>query len=123
MLEPPTADTRHMLHSALRTVSLACCALLVASFVLFGHDQVAGASQHQQNAITSVNAPSAKPSTGKHAQPRRFIDGAAGELTSPFRSIVKSGNSWVDHGVPAVIGLVVYGLGLGYLARFTQGRA
>ncbi len=114
-----------VLARALITISTVCSLLVIASFAMFARDQMAGASQHQQTAelpgaaaVTPASSPSAP---RKHAQPRRFIDGAASTLTSPFHSIVQSNNAWVDHGVPAALALAVYGLGLGYLARFSRG--
>jgi hypothetical protein len=58
----------------------------------------------------------------KHAEPRRFIDDAANVLTKPFEAIVQSSNLWVSHGLPALFALLVYGLGLGYLGRFSAAR-
>jgi hypothetical protein len=126
MLLGRAADVPSVLPRLLAAVSSICCVLVLASFVLFAHDQMAGASQRQQTAelpggAQVFAAPPAPPH--KHAQPRRFIDGAANALTSPFRSVIQSSNDWVNHGIPAVLALVVYGLGLGYLARFSRGFA
>ena len=49
-------------------------------------------------------------------------DDAAKTLTSPFSAVVKSSNPWVDHGLPTILALVAYGVGLGYLARFASVR-
>jgi hypothetical protein len=99
---------------------------VIASFTLFAVDQVSGASKHQvaeiaggsptRTATTTV----ANPNPG---QPRRFIDQAANALTSPFRAVLDSGSEWVQHGFVTVCALLLYGLGLGYLARWSQGRA
>jgi hypothetical protein len=106
-------------------IAFACCGLVLASFVMFARDQLASASARQQNELVS-------PSTGAvpvpavhrgHGQPRRFIDGAAQKLTSPFRSIVQSHSQWVLHAVPALIAILVYGCGLGFLARYSRGTA
>jgi hypothetical protein len=122
MLSAPAADIRSVLYRTLGLVGFVCCALVVVSFALFADDQIAGASQHQQqelatNGPTTVAAPSSKP----HAQPRRFIDGAAKTLTSPFTSFVHSSSAWLNHGVPAVLALAGYGLGLGFIRRYTRG--
>ncbi len=114
-----------VLHRLIATLSTACCLLVLVSFALFAHDQMAGASQHQQYAELPGGGPVAAQTAPehKHAQPRRFIDGAASALTSPFHSIIQSNNDWVDHGIPTALALAVYGLGLGYLARFSRGFA
>jgi hypothetical protein len=100
--------------------------LVLASFALFAHDQMAGASQRQQTAELPGGGPpviAGPTAPRKHAQPRRFIDGASDALTSPFSSVIQSTNDWVKHGVPAMMALIVYGLGLGYLSRFSRGFA
>ena len=94
--------------------------IVATAFVLFAHDQVAGASLHQTELLGSgspVAATSARRTVG---QPRRFIDGVNRNLISPFESIVHSSNPWVDHGVPAALALVVYGFGLGVVARYAN---
>ena len=123
MLVTRAADIAPVLHRALVTVSFVCCALVIASFTLFAVDQISGASKHQQNELSAGVAATPGPAAPKKkAQPRRFIDGVAGTLTSPFSSIVESSNGWVEHGLPAVFALIVYGLGIGYVARFSRGR-
>jgi hypothetical protein len=116
-----------VVHRLLVLVAVACCTLVAVSFALFARDQIAGASQHQQHELaSSATAVSSAPADSVHqqAQPRRFIDGAARALTAPFRSLVESSSSqWVLHLIPTLIGLLVYGVGLGYLARYSSGRA
>jgi len=105
-------------------IALVCSGLVLASFVMFARDQIAGAAKVQANAVSSTapnqtTAPKAK----QQGQPGRFIDDAASKLTSPFSSIIQSGSAWVKHGVPTIVALLVYGVGLGYLARFSRGFA
>lgn len=113
------------MHRVLKSVAMVCCALVVVSFALFVRDQLVAGSKHQQDELVVAAAPAASPTAHRHVvgQPRRFIDGAAHTLTSPFDSIVASDSPWVNHSVPAIFGLLVYGLGLGYLARYASGRA
>ena len=124
MLIAREVDTGRVISRVLRLLAFGCCALVVASFAMFARDQAAGASQHQQSELVA-GAPASAPSAPAkpHAQPRRFIDQAAKVLTTPFQAIVSSSNQWVTHGLPAVFALVVYGLGLGYLARYSSARA
>jgi len=127
MLNAGSADLSGVIHRILVLVAIGCCGLVLASFALFARDQLAGASKHQQSALV-VTRPSvtqvAPPPPPRHRvkrQPRRFIDNAADTLTSPFHSIVQSDNQWVLRGAPTVFALLVYGVGLGYLARYTRG--
>jgi hypothetical protein len=103
--------------------------------MLFALHKVSGASKTQASSVNGTNyEPNpyggtpiavAVPVQVVHSkgvsQPKRFIDGAATLLTSPFRSIVSSDNSWVTHGLPTLFALLAYGLGIGYVARFTSG--
>ncbi len=112
-----------MIHRFLVLAAVGCSVLVVASFALFARDQLAGASAHQQRELASGTTISPGGLAPPHqvAQPRRFIDSAAKTLDSPFASIVQSDSPWVIHGVPTVFALLVYGVGLGYLARYSSG--
>jgi hypothetical protein len=118
MLVAGAADRASVISRSLGLVSFLCCLLVALSFALFARDQAAGASDHQQ-AEQGVLVASATGATRAHvhAQPRRFIDGAAGVLTSPFTAVVPSRNAWVKHGVPTLLGLLAYGIGLSFLGR------
>ena len=122
MLIAPAAETGGVISRLLRFVSVVCCALILVSFAMFARDQMAGASEHQQTELVAGANATAAPAaiTHRHSQPRRFIDGAATTLASPFAAVVKSSNPWVDHGLPTVLALLAYGIGLGYLARFAS---
>ena len=123
MLIARDVDTGTVISRVLRLTAFACCVLIVASFAMFARDQMAGASQHQQTELVAGAHPTAASSTPvKHAQPRRLIDSVAKDLTRPFDAIVQSSNLWVKHGLPTLFALLVYGLGLGYLARFSAAR-
>jgi len=106
-------------------VAFVCCALCFTSFALFARDQLAGASEQQQQELVSgpATASNPQPARPEKAQPRRFIDGAAKTLTSPFRSLVSANSVWVQELVPTLCAFLVYGVGLGYLARYSRGIA
>jgi hypothetical protein len=111
-----------VVHRGLVIVAWICCFFVVASFSLFALDQIAGASKHQQTLITSSSTVTPIPPEAKHhGQPRQFIDDVAHTLTSPFGSIVQSDSQWVLRGIPTIVAVLVYGVGLGYLARFSRG--
>jgi hypothetical protein len=125
MLAPPTAETVLVISRSFVFASSIACALIIVSFTLFARDQLAGASKVQVSQLATTAAPPDRTPSPHHrtGQPRRFIDGAARALTSPFDHAIPSDSDWVRHGAPAAFGLLVYGLGLGYLARFTRGLA
>jgi hypothetical protein len=94
----------------IKLLSFACCGLVVLSFAMFARDQMAGASVHQQTELASTNTattPVPAASSKPEGQPGRFINQAAKDLTSPFDAIVRSSNAWVQHGLPAVVALLV----------------
>jgi hypothetical protein len=114
-----------VVESALRLVSIVTALLVLASFVLFVHDQVSGASDHQQREIVAgapIDRGVAPAPQRDHSQPRRFIDGAAAKLESPFRAVVSTSNDWVRQTVPALLAIALYGFGIGYVARYAHGR-
>ncbi|HTX31930.1 MAG TPA: hypothetical protein VMD09_11115 [Solirubrobacteraceae bacterium] len=109
-----------MVHRVLGTVSFVCCALIIASFGFFAVDQMSGASEVQANETAGTPIPAAKPNPDRK-QPRKFIDAASRRLTTPFNSLVSSRSEWANHLVVLVCGLTLYGVGLGYLRRYTAG--
>ena len=123
MLEAPAADQYTVIYRGIRLVSFLCCALAFASFAMFAYDQVSGASKHQVAQIASgtPTSPGVTPSGTHHSAVRRFIDDTARVLTSPFRSLLQSSSEWAREIFETVCAIVVYGLGLGYLARYSRG--
>jgi len=131
-----------MVGRTLHWISVLCCAFVVISFALFAHAQVSSASSHQAGLIappkslntsttptgalgisqTSTTATTVKRHKQK-GQPRRFIDAVASKLESPFSSVVSSTNAWVNHLIPFIFALLVYGAGLGFLSRWADGRS
>ncbi len=112
-----------MLHRILVSCSFICCTLVIASFGFFAVDQVAGASSQQVAQVNSGSpVPAASSSSAKHhGAIRRFVDQAAKDLTYPFHSLARSGSQWADQILLLVISLAIYGVGLGYLARYASG--
>jgi hypothetical protein len=126
MLTAGVADAENVIRGTLGLTRLVCCGLVVASFAIFAVDQVGGASRHQVAEVaagTPARTAAAMATDPHPGQPRRFIDGAAKVLTTPFRAVVDSGSQWVQEGFATVCALLLYGVGLGYLARYSQGRA
>ena len=114
------------MESALRLVSMVTALIVVTSFALFAQDQISGASEHQQQEVVAgapISRGVAPPPAPHHGQPRRFIDNAAAKLESPFRAVVDTSNAWVRRGIPMLLAVALYGFGIGWIARYTHGRA
>jgi hypothetical protein len=122
MLTTGLADADDVITGALGLCRYICCGLVIVSFAIFAADQVSGAAKHQVAEVASGPPTRASTVTDAHpSQPRRFIDGAARALTAPFRALVSSGSQWVQRGFALICALLLYGVGLGYLLRYSQG--
>jgi len=118
----------------LRYLAVLVSAVVVASFAMFAVDEFRGASTETQTAIASQEAVHAAPVTTsaavtserlreqRHSQVREAIDDLNDVATAPFNGLVaQSRSSWVRHGVPALLALIFFGLGFGFLARYAKG--
>jgi hypothetical protein len=106
----------------LRWASVLATLLVVAGFALFASDQGSHAS-HQQ--VSYLADPSDRQETvreSRHSQVRETIDDVNDALLKPFAGVTSSSNEWVRRGFPALLALLVYGLGLGFLARYVRVR-
>jgi hypothetical protein len=120
------------LASALRLASILLCLIVAASFVLFVINQTSSASAHQQEELNSAApAATAGPSQGSATPHRRsgksaarkVIDEASEAVTSPFSAATDATSSqWLKHGIDLLLALLVYGFGLGFLARVIRVR-
>jgi hypothetical protein len=119
----------------LRLLAIGSSAVIALGFVFFAVDEMDRGSKTQQQALaqeTGVPEPAlaevalapeeeearAKQNTGV----REAIDDVNDVLLAPFSDVVSSNDSWVIRGVPTLLGLLMYGLGLGLLANFLPKR-
>jgi hypothetical protein len=93
---------------------------VIASFAFFAADQASGASKNQVAEVAGSATPSSS-SAAHHGAIQRFVDGAAKDLTYPFHSLLDSSSQWENELLLLILGLAVYGVGLGFLARYTSG--
>jgi hypothetical protein len=116
----------------LRTVAVITSAIVLVSFGLFAIDESRDASNASVAGIAGLEAtrvadPTASEERAReqaHGKVHEAIDDADDVLVKPFASITNgSSSSWVRRGVPTLLALLIYGLGLSFLARFTHGRA
>lgn len=116
-------------------------ALVLLGFAFFAVDEMDRGSETQQKALQSELdgqladadlhadvtpvAPSPREETWRERENSSFrevVDDANDVLLSPFSDLVDSDNGWVNHGIPALLGLLLYGFGLGMLARMLPER-
>jgi hypothetical protein len=114
------------LTTLLRLASRIACVIVIASFAIFAFEQTSEASSHQQNEVTGTASGSSAPHVEKHSHEgaaHRALDEVASALTSPFSGVTAGSTSqWAIRGVGTVLALLVYGIGVGYLARMLRIR-
>lgn len=109
-----------VVETTLRTIAIVASLFVLVSFGLFARDEFAGASGTQLALLQGQTDHSLPTSTDKK-QPRRFIDGVTRVLLRPFSAASPNGSRWAERGVPTLLALIVYGFGLGFLARAAKG--
>jgi hypothetical protein len=116
--------------SLVRLIAIACSGLVLLGFAYFATDEMSRGSQNQQNALGAElkGAPDPAPvaPTSDEEVARERVNGTFREavedandlLIGPFANLVDGAdNRWVTHGVPALLGLLLYGFCLGMLAN------
>jgi hypothetical protein len=115
----------------LHVASLVICLIAIASFALFVVNQTSGASTHQQELLggpaTPTPARGTPPSTatspGHEGSVHKAIDDASNALTTPFSGVTAGSSSqWVIRAANLLLALLVYGFGIGFLARVIRVR-
>jgi hypothetical protein len=117
-------------------VSTIAALIVLISFGLFALDEARDGSKQQvaklgaklepTNASTNVNQADPSPRTErarerKHGKVREAIDDGNDILVSPFSGVVDSNSIWVERGVPSLIALLLFGVGLRILATYLPG--
>jgi hypothetical protein len=116
--------------AVIRIAAVVLSGIVLLGFALFVVDEMNWGSQTQQNALSgeldereSAATPVAPSPADEAAREREndtlreAVDDANDVLLAPFASIVHSDDIWVNHGVPALLAVLVYGFGLGFLAN------
>ena len=121
--------------SLVRLVAILCSGLVILGFAYFATDELDRGSKTQQGKLDrelsgEVGDPTPiAPSPAQEAARekvngsfREAVDDANDVLLGPFTKLIGSNDRWVGHGVPAVLALLLYGLGLGTLANMLPKR-
>jgi hypothetical protein len=116
--------------SIIRLAAIIISGIVLLGFGFFAVDEMDRGSKHQQMALVNELdgrpdepisvAPSPKDEAareGAHSSFREAIDDVNDVLLGPFANLVDSSDAWVIRGVPTVLALLLYGLGLGILAN------
>jgi len=114
--------------SLIRCVAIAISGIVVLGFVLFAVNEADKGSQTQQDKVerelghppNDLVAPNAHDEAFREAHQGKFheaVDDANDVLLRPFVDLVDSDSAWVNHGIPALLALLIYGFGLGMLAN------
>jgi hypothetical protein len=116
----------------LRWAAIISSAFIALSFLFFATDQTSNASKASVRGITGEGSGVKSESITKLPNPpssvekvretendgfHEFVDDVDDVLLAPFTSISNSDNIWVRRTVPALIALLLYGVGGLYLAR------
>ena len=119
-----------MLARPIRIAAILASVFVALGWGLFAIDQARGASNESVAGISGDPATFSDPSPDQerarekaHSGPREFIDDVNDVLLAPFAGLTDdSGSKWVRRSIPALLALLIYGFGGGYIARFAAGR-
>ena len=116
--------------SFVRLVAILTSGIVLLGFAFFATDELGRGSQNQQNKLdkeltgTTIDPAPIAPTTDQEAAReqvngtfREWVDDANDVLLGPLTNVVDSDDRWVTHGLPAILALLLYGLGLGMLAN------
>ena len=117
--------------SVIRLAAILTAILVLLGFAFFAVDEMDRGSKTQQSALgESAGTPAAPEIVAVAPTPdeeairerqnsgaRELIDDANDVLLAPFAGLIDSESAWVNHGVPALLALLLYGVGLGLLAN------
>jgi hypothetical protein len=117
--------------SFIRLVAIITSIIVILGFAFFAVDEMDKGSKTQQQALAeelgtakagdvAPVAPTPQEEKAREAHNsgfREVIDDANDVLLGPFVDLIDSDSGWVNHGVPALLALLLYRVGLGFLAN------
>jgi predicted lipid-binding transport protein (Tim44 family) len=117
--------------SVIRLAAIITSVLVLLGFAFFAVDEMDRGSKTQQTAVSEgtgtsaasevvaiAPAPEEEAAREKHnSAAREAVDDVNDVLLAPFVDLIDSDDAWVDHGVPALLAVLLYGVGLGFLAN------
>jgi hypothetical protein len=117
--------------SVIRLAAIIASVLVLLGFAFFAFEEMDKGSKRQQTAVSGGTGTSAAPEVvaitpapeeenarEKHnSAAREAVDDVNDVLLAPFVDLIDSDNAWVSHGAPALLAVLLYGVGLGFLAN------
>jgi hypothetical protein len=116
--------------SVIRLAAIVMSGFVLIGFAFFAADELDRGSKTQQQALanelegSSSDAIPVAPTPADeaareaaHGDLREIIDDVNDVLLGPFTNLVNSEDVWVARGVPTFLALLLYGVGLGFLAN------
>ena len=100
----------------IRLVAIVTSVIVLLGFGFFAVDEMDKGSKTQQRALDRELSGSNAALDVVPVSPTPDED-ANDVLLAPFANLIDSDSSWVQHGVPALLALLLYGVGLGFLAN------
>ena len=116
----------------IRIVAIVTSSIVLLGFGFFAVDEMDKGSKTQQQALAKELSTTAAPvdvvpvsptpdeenaREAQNSSVREVVDDANDVLLAPFAGLIDSDSNWVQHGIPALIALLLYGVGLGILAN------
>jgi hypothetical protein len=121
--------------SVIRLAAIVMSGFVLFGFAFFAADELDRGSKTQQQALTNElegvsadPAPIARTPSDEAVREaanddlREIVDDVNDVLLGPFVDLVDSDDAWVARGVPTLLALLLYGVGLGFLANMLPKR-
>jgi hypothetical protein len=116
--------------SVIRLAAIVMSGFVLFGFAFFAADELDRGSKTQQQALSNElegvstdPAPIARTPSDEAVREaanddfREVVDDVNDVLLGPFVDLVDSDDAWVARGVPTLLALLLYGVGLGFLAN------
>lgn len=117
--------------SVIRLAAITTSVLVLLGFAFFAVDEMDRGSKTQQTAVSEgtgtsaatevmaiAPAPEEENARENHnSGTREAVDDVNDVLLAPFVDLIDSDDAWINHGVPALLAVLLYGVGLGFLAN------
>ena len=112
---------------SIRLVSRVICVIVLLWFAVFAINQTKTASGHQQQQLNGHSAAEERHEAEVQKEREKHksgihqaLDETSEALTSPFENVVSDSSEWLRNGELLLAALLVYGFGLGFLARMLR---